>query len=83
MLTFLDLLLEYDLTEASPVKKRVNKTLRRKRHIKYLKTKARKKMKAKKYRKSSKFTKWKAKSKMKKKLGRTATGRRKVKFIGI
>jgi len=83
MLDFLELLENYELIEAAPVKKRVNKTLRRKRHLKYLKQKAKKKMLAKKYRKTSKFKKWKMKSKVKSKTGRTATGRRKIKFVGL
>lgn len=83
MLDFVELLEEFNLVEVAPVKKRVNKTVRRKRHVEYLKKKAKKKMMAKKYRKSSKFKKWKVKTKVKSKTGRTATGRRKVKFVGL
>ena len=83
MLDFIELLEEYELIEAAPVKKRVNKTLRRKRHLEYIKKRAKKKMMAKKYRKTSKFKKWKAKTKLRARSGRTAKGKRKIKFIGL
>lgn len=81
MITFLDLLFEHELLEATLVRRKINKSLRRKSHIAYLKKRAILKLKAKKFRKSSKFKIMIKKAKKMKKLGKTSTGKRLSKFI--
>jgi hypothetical protein len=81
MKTFLDVLFEHELLEATIVRRKINKKLRRISHIKYLKNKARLKLKAKKFRRSSKFKQMVKKAKKMKKMGKTSTGRRLSTFI--
>lgn len=81
MKTFLDILFEHNLLEASPVRKKINKTLRKKRHLAYLRNKAKLKMKQKRFRKSSSYKRYKTKKKLLAKRGLTARGKRIKKFI--
>lgn len=80
MKDFVDILLELE-EGTSPVRKRRDKQLKRKRHITYLKNKNKKKILSKKRRVTSKFKKWQRKTKAKAKMGRTATGKRKSRFV--
>lgn len=75
---------EDDLSEAVPRGKRVkiDPKVRRQRRREYRKKRAQLKMKAKRYRKTSKFKKWKKRAVRKAKQGKTATGKRRVTFIG-
>ncbi len=68
------------LNSVSPIKKKISPTVKRKRHLDYLKKKSSIKLKNKKYRKTTQFKKWKLVSKVKSKSGRTATGKRKVNY---
>jgi len=81
MVTFLDILIEHELVEASPLKKKIPRSVTRERHIAYLKNKARAKLKAKKFRRSSKYLKYKKLAKKMSKTGKTASGKRKVTFL--
>ena len=80
--TFVDIIYEQLLEKAAPVRKRVDRNQRRKRHVEYLKNKQKKKAKAKRYRKMTSYKKWKAKTKKKAVQGRTATGKRKKVYVG-
>lgn len=80
MKSFVDILLELE-EGASPVRKRRNIQLNRKRHVQYLKDKNRKRVLSKKRRVTSKFKKWQRKTKAKIKMGRTATGKRKSRYV--
>jgi hypothetical protein len=71
---------EEDLDEA-PIKRRINKQVRRQRALKYRKNRAKVKQKAKKYRKTAKYKQLQKRAKMKARSGRTATGRRKVRYV--
>lgn len=81
MVTFLDILIEHELVEASPLKKKINKSLRRKSHVAYLKKRAVLKMKAKKFRNSSKYKKYQKLKKKMAKTGKTSSGKRLSKFV--
>jgi hypothetical protein len=73
-----------ELNEAVPSSKRVkiDPKVRRQRRREYRKKRAQLKRQAKRFRKTAKFKKWKRLAKRKAKQGRTATGKRRVTFIG-
>jgi hypothetical protein len=81
MKTFREILEEELEESVTPVRKRINPSVRRKRKINYLKNKQKKKLQGKRYRRTSDYKRWKRKTEVKSKTGRTATGKRKSTLV--
>lgn len=81
MKTFREILKEELEESVTPVRKRINPSVRRKCKINYLKNKQKKKLQGKRYRRTSDYKRWKRKTAVKSKTGRTATGKRKSTLV--